>query len=291
MKAKAPQQQVQDDESDTEKGTTPRPMSRSERVIKADEEQALLLVPALAVRAYHLPGNSWCSDWRQYLINNHPLFGICCHDKHHPIRWPMRILILIGSVLVGLTLSNLFFLWSIENGEYDKPLVSISIASNSTIIKAISSGDDTADWEVTTGMLLLWTVGGAIHSLFDLLIWYIASCACCPLLFRKARSLQAFTFYLVIFFIVGVIAVASLVVYVRASTPDEQDETAIEKRDFEFLLGYSIELVLVFVIWYPLVGTIFFSGVLGCGRLPILGGRPRDMKLEDGRLQEGELDE
>lgn len=39
------------------------------------------LIPALAWRSYHLPGNSWCQDWMQYYKNNHPVFGICCHHK------------------------------------------------------------------------------------------------------------------------------------------------------------------------------------------------------------------
>ena len=29
------------------------------------------------------------------------------------------------------------------------------------------------------GMLLFWTVGGGIHSAYNLFMWYLAACACC----------------------------------------------------------------------------------------------------------------
>merc|ERR1719223_315285 len=54
-----------------------------------------------------------------------------------------------------------------------------------------------------------------------------------------------------------------------------------DKRSFAFLLGYLVEFVLALFVYYPIAVTILFSGVLGCGgRVPILGGRPREMKRE-----------
>jgi hypothetical protein len=54
-----------------------------------------------------------------------------------------------------------------------------------------------------------------------------------------------------------------------------------DKRSFRFLLGYLVEFVLALFVYYPIAVTILFSGVLGCGgRIPILGGRPREMKKE-----------
>ena len=54
-----------------------------------------------------------------------------------------------------------------------------------------------------------------------------------------------------------------------------------DKRSFRFLLGYLVEFVLALFVYYPLAVTVLFSGVLGCGgRVPILGGRPREMKRE-----------
>ncbi len=54
-----------------------------------------------------------------------------------------------------------------------------------------------------------------------------------------------------------------------------------DKRSFRFLLGYLVEFVLALFVYYPIAVTILFSGVLGCnGRIPVLGGRPREMKKE-----------
>ena len=54
-----------------------------------------------------------------------------------------------------------------------------------------------------------------------------------------------------------------------------------DKRSFKFLLGYLVEFVLALFVYYPIAVTILFSGVLGCnGRIPVLGGRPREMKKE-----------
>ena len=48
---------------------------------------------------------------------------------------------------------------------------------------------------------------------------------------------------------------------------------------FFFLAKDSVELMMAWFFYFPVVGTIMFSGILGCGRLPVLGGRPRDIRL------------
>lgn len=59
-----------------------------------------------------------------------------------------------------------------------------------------------------------------------------------------------------------------------------------DKRSFRFLLGYLVEFVLALFVYYPITVTILFSGVLGCkGRIPVLGGRPREVKKELRHLQ------
>mmetsp|Transcript_19526 Transcript_19526/g.25240 ORF Transcript_19526/g.25240 Transcript_19526/m.25240 type:complete len:112 (+) Transcript_19526:101-436(+) len=67
---------------------------------------------------------------------------------------------------------------------------------------------------------------------------------------------------------------------------------------FTFLLGYAMELVVAFFVFYPLTSTVFFSGVLGCGRLPVLGGRPYEIWKagllrgnRNGSTNDGEVDE
>ena len=97
-----------------------------------------------------------------------------------------------------------------------------------------------------------------------------------------------------IFSIALLLASASLLVLVRASlekddaldiydldsagiVDDQLDIYDIEKEDVSFLLGYLVEVTLALLVYYPLGSIILFSGILGCFRLPVLGGRPRDM--------------
>eukprot|EP00984_Skeletonema_dohrnii_P027860 scaffold17549_cov67-Skeletonema_dohrnii-CCMP3373.AAC.1 len=62
------------------------PAEWSERVTPLERT----LVPKFAARAYHLPGNSVCADWLQYMLNNHPVIGICCHHRLHPLKTRQR---------------------------------------------------------------------------------------------------------------------------------------------------------------------------------------------------------
>jgi hypothetical protein len=51
------------------------------------------------------------------------------------------------------------------------------------------------------------------------------------------------------------------------------------------LTSMGIKLAISWLIWYPTVATLLFSGIFGCnGRLPVLGGRHRDLKLEQQRV-------
>jgi len=62
------------------------------------------------------------------------------------------------------------------------------------------------------------------------------------------------------------------------------DSIVYEKIDgiqsFDFLIGYLVELGLALFLYFPLIGTILFSGFLGCKTMPFLGGRPRELKRE-----------
>ena len=83
------------------------------------------LVQLLALQAYHLPGNNWLQDWWQFMTNNHPVFGICCHNNAHPIKSFTRIVALIGTITFGLAITNLFYVFFLWNPEYDRVLASI----------------------------------------------------------------------------------------------------------------------------------------------------------------------
>lgn len=271
---------------------------------------------ALAWRAYHIPSYGCCEDWFQYFANNHPLLGICCHHPRHPIRTPMRLLNLFASVVFGLLITNMIWLFFVLNQEHDADtaLVTISLGDpdnglNATRLESINEGSN--EIEITEGMVLLWTLGGGLHALFDNTVWYLSACVCC-LPCHSQESLERFQKYGTIFMVfiaICVGAVASFVVVLRASLEggdgDEQDtqgqvqqlESAgisddqvdlldfSDKSSFGFLLSYAIELALALFIYYPVVGTILFSGILGCGSVPILGGRPYDVLQEQKRIE------
>jgi hypothetical protein len=67
---------------------------------------------------------------------------------------------------------------------------------------------------------------------------------------------------------------------------DQVDLKDIHKEDVSFLLNYVMEFALALLVYYPLGSVILFSGILGCGKLPILGGRPRDIYLERMECQQ-----
>ena len=53
---------------------------------------------------------------------------------------------------------------------------------------------------------------------------------------------------------------------------------------FTFLLTYLVEMVLALFVYYPIGGTMLFSGILACGfKIPLLGGRPYEMACEERR--------
>jgi len=79
---------------------------------------------------------------------------------------------------------------------------------------------------------------------------------------------------------------------------DEFNETpeSTNSTRFSFLVGYLLELVFALFVFYFVTSTVFFSGILGCGRLPVLGGRPYEMRQaatnvnNDDRQSEDEED-
>ena len=260
---------------------------------------------ALAWRAYHIPGYSWGEDLRQYFANNHPLLGICCHHPKHPIRTPMRLLNLFASVVFGLLLTNIIWLFFVLNDERDaeNAVLTISLGDSQreglNTTNTVPSSFKNDEIAITEGMVVLWTFGSAGHALFDNTVWYLSACLCC-LPCHSQESLERFQKYGAIFMVfiaISVGAVASFVVVLRASLEDERDNVAelesagisddqvellhfSDKSSFDFLLSYAIELALALVVYYPLVGTVLFSGILGCGKVPILGGRPFEVAQE-----------
>lgn len=277
--------------------------SRLAQERKAERDHLAQIVPALANRSYHLPGNSYWRDWLQYFLNNHPVFGLCCSHPYHPMTTCNRFVVLIGSICSGLAITNFVYLWFLTYSDdgVDGKFVSIQVdlGKNTT---ALNTAYATADVSVTNQQIFLWTVGGALHSVFDLSIWFITACACC-LPGGKMESCGRWKWmgsYFVLITVTIVAAVASLVVLLRASLDANRNSvTAADLHSagifddkvqlgdnngadsFRFLISWTVEVALALFVYNPIIGTILFSGVLGCGKLPFLGGRPREMLLEE----------
>ncbi len=73
---------------------------------------------------------------------------------------------------------------------------------------------------------------------------------------------------------------ADLVAAGREGANDDGESSPTRSYRFSFLVGYAIELVVALFIFYFFTSTVFFSGLLGCGRIPILGGRPYELWRE-----------
>eukprot|EP00986_Skeletonema_menzelii_P014595 scaffold9793_cov144-Skeletonema_menzelii.AAC.9 len=271
------------------------PAQWSERVTPLERT----LVPKFAARAYHLPGNSLCGDWMQYMLNNHPVIGICCHHRLHPLKTRQRSVILLGSFAFGVAITNVCYLWFIATGrDAEEEVFSIDLNT-----------PDSAHYSVTAGLVMLVTVGSGLHTVFDRFIWSVSACRCCraggtfetnsinsP---RRGRWQDVGT-YLVVLLVVLVIAAATFIVIMRAKM-DNEGQTEIPYiqdsnttltdivdsvkdftiEDFSFMKAYCIEFAVSLFVYYPFFETVLFSGVLGCFRLPGLGGRPYEVRKEE----------
>jgi hypothetical protein len=108
---------------------------------------------------------------------------------------------------------------------------------------------------------------------------------------------------LVVLAVLLITALSTLVVVLRAMANESPSETLSDPaagvpsggliddslnlneapRDasaYKFLIGYAIELALALFVYNPLIGTVLFSGALGCGKVPVLGGRPYELACE-----------
>ena len=283
------------------------------------EEEHQNIASLLLMHAYHLPGNSWTQDLWQYLTNNHPILGICLHHRLHPLSWKMRVAYLIGSILFGLALTNivyLVFVFVSEDDAFDKEY--ITLETNATRTGLYKDFDDTvSSLSVTNGNIVLWTVGALIHGLYDNTIWALATCQCCgkPNGKKDLRKTSITGSFLIMLSVVVVSAVASFAVMLRAALDADSTTTTTnvtspnimdshnqvhaqfevlhqrEFQDYEFILSYFVELVLSYVVYYPVAGVVLFSGITSCGRFPILGGRPYEIRQALEAHEEDDLEQ
>lgn len=227
----------------------------------------------------------------QYLKNNHPLFGICFRHPLHPVSRSLSFAAFFGSVVFGLAITNIVYLaFVMEDKNFDESYYSATVTDQDV------TGNENLDGlvtevNVTSGMIALWTVGGALNAIYDSMIWSVAACACC----RPGGRLEKFERYrkymplVVMFVVVGTVALATMAVLIVAAgdsvSKDEKITTELKiggnsnAESFRFLLAYFVEVLLSLFLWYPIVTITLFSGVLSCcGSVPYLGGRPQEMR-------------
>jgi hypothetical protein len=77
----------------------------------------------------------------------------------------------------------------------------------------------------------------------------------------------------------------TLIPYIQDSnttlTDIVQSVKDFELEDFSFLKAYCLEFAVSLFLYYPLLDTVLFTGVLGCYRVPLLGGRPYEVRKEE----------
>jgi hypothetical protein len=257
-------------------------------------------------------------DWIQYHMGNHPVFGICCRHPLDQIGPILRLFALLGSAIFGLAITNLIYiLFVMERSDFNYSYVKVSLEKNLT--KNGMLNEDLTTIDITAGIIWLWTVGGALHSVFDHLIWEVAVCSCFAPggRFEKYPYCQKLGPLVMILLTLSVAAGGSLTVFIRATqnggtngtnttnstfpgwedlkSDDDSPYTVIKvEKDpevYRFVLSYIVELALSFFLWYPVVGTIIFSGVLGFGKLPFIGGRPAEILRDRAEEAQWEEDE
>jgi hypothetical protein len=267
----------------------------------------------LARRAYHLPGNTYCEDYKMYMTNNHLIFGLFFYDKRSPVRIKHRVLILLGSLTFGLTITNVIFLWGnkvfhdeeITSAFRDWATSTFPKLNNGTTDTNTIIDDASTRMKMYTGTQLtfLWTAGSGIHAAFDMTLWHMISCGYCWNLTSR-QDCEMLGWVAAISIVMLMIIAMSVVAYFRIfpltddtvgmrveeqmllSLMDDELE-AVDLDDISFIWAFIIEFVVSLLIWTPFFMTTLFTGFLGCGRIPCFGGRPLEVWKErtgkDGR--------
>jgi len=138
----------------------------------AEAEEELSLKRLFASRSAHLPGNNWCQDWIQWMMNNHPLLALFCRHRLNPVGlWP-RLVILLSSISFGMIATNLVYLFYRSHPDANATLFKIVIGES-------EENGATEYLELTYEIIVVWTLGGLLHSLVDLGLWHLNACACC----------------------------------------------------------------------------------------------------------------
>mmetsp|Transcript_39021 Transcript_39021/g.94352 ORF Transcript_39021/g.94352 Transcript_39021/m.94352 type:complete len:294 (-) Transcript_39021:153-1034(-) len=222
--------------------------------LRASQEMREATIEALGRRAFHLPSNrTWKADWFQYMANNHPFLAVFLSFRISPIGFGERITGLAVSVLIALSVTNGAFLFQDMDNTLNEEIVSFSW----------SKGDDDSEFQVTLLLVCLWFGASLLHAIHDALVWNL----CCT------QVMLGYLFWVLLW--IGVAVMISAVVADKGTAYDP----------IRVLVYASIELGIAWLIWYPLVATVIFSGILGCCSMPFFGGRPREIRRRQLQVQ------
>ncbi len=83
----------------------------------------------------------------QYLSNTHTVLGLFFHHPLHPMRFQERCVILLGSIAIGMTISNFTYMYYIKNGYSMTEVVFTFVVV-----------------DITRLMITLWTLGSFVHT-------------------------------------------------------------------------------------------------------------------------------
>eukprot|EP00339_Tiarina_fusa_P027685 CAMPEP_0117023380 /NCGR_PEP_ID=MMETSP0472-20121206/17458_1 /TAXON_ID=693140 ORGANISM="Tiarina fusus, Strain LIS" /NCGR_SAMPLE_ID=MMETSP0472 /ASSEMBLY_ACC=CAM_ASM_000603 /LENGTH=330 /DNA_ID=CAMNT_0004729487 /DNA_START=30 /DNA_END=1022 /DNA_ORIENTATION=- len=243
------------------KNSTTNSMRAKFRSKRAQDRFEQATVDALMQRSFHLPQNNRRQDWTQYMANTHPFWALACGDKRG-LGFVHRLIVFGTSLMIGFTAVNAAVWWEAQQGT----------AMPDYNIPYILEGDSNT---ISLAMLSLWTWMAFVHAVHDCVAWYGCLFSSAGVADGNGRLLV----YCSLWFMVWAGAGTTFAALLYGMSDDGE-------YDYMSILTYTgIELAVSWIVWYPLVATTLFSGILGCnGRVPILGGRRRDLKLEQQRL-------
>lgn len=260
-----------DDDNDVE-GFATYYMSSTQRNRMNDlSEEDKIVTQRLAMRRFHLPGKSWWEDWVSWFGNNHPIFCFTMADPRHPFGYKERCVNLVASLAFGLAATSMVMLYFFYEGlDMTKSLYTVQVWGKEA--------------NVSHGLVALLVIGGFGHVMFDLGIWFVQACPPCQPAGILAKHLpvshQKFWLWLGSHIAIEItiisLALAVFVMCLRASVEDDGDARGITTgiEDYAFILAYLIECMATWFVLFPVITFILFTGILGCGRIPGIGGRP-----------------
>lgn len=276
-------------------------------------EEDKMIIQRLACRKFHIPGKTFWGDYFYWYVerrglprvngdvfrrsttlltpdllystqrfsNNHPFLCFFFADPRHPLGKRERTLNLLATLAFGLAATCCVVLWFDNNPNRNFDNVAFPLPFY---------GD------VTVGMLALILFGGPLHVMFDLSLYFVQACPPC-------RTGGIFDKYLpdahqkcwlwigahVAFLItIASLSLAINVMLVRASIADGDGSSgniSTNLKHYHFVLLYMVEVVVANFVVFPIGTFTMFSGVLGCGVIPGIGGRPYQVRKHQLMLE------